>query len=102
MIHPLPVEAIRAFAQTVDRLFVVEELEPYLEEQILAAGIACEGKQWFPQWGELTAVRVGRGFYAAGLDLPRWAEEKAAEDGSVIPRPPCSAPAARIAAWPRR
>ncbi len=88
MIHPLPVEAIRAFAQTVDRLFVVEELEPYLEEQILAAGIACEGKQWFPQWGELTAVRVGRGFYAAGLDLPRWAEEKAAEDDSVIPRPP--------------
>ena len=88
MIHPLPLEAIRAFAQTVDRLFVVEELEPYLEEQILAAGIACEGKRWFPQWGELTAARVGRGFYAAGLDLPRWAEEKAAEDGTVIPRPP--------------
>jgi len=88
MIHPLPVEAIRAFAQTVDRLLVVEELEPYLEEQILAAGIACEGKQWFPQWGELTAVRVGQGFYAAGLDLPRWADEKAAEDATVIPRPP--------------
>ena len=88
MIHPLPTAAIRAFAQTVERLFVVEELEPFLEEQILAAGIACEGKRWFPQWGELTAVRVGRGFYDAGLDLPRWAEEKAAEDDSVIPRPP--------------
>ena len=88
MIHPLPVEAIRRFAATVDRLFVVEELEPYLEEQLLAAGIACEGKRWFPQWGELTPVRVGRGFYAAGLDLPRWAAEKAAEDESVIPRPP--------------
>ncbi len=56
--------------------------------RLLAAGIACEGKQWFPPWGELTAVRVGRGFYAAGLELPRWAEEKAAEDDSVIPRPP--------------
>ena len=88
MIHPLPIEAIRRFAATVDRLFVVEELEPYLEEQILAAGIACEGKAWFPQWGELTPVRVGRGLHAAGLDLPRWATEKAAEDGSVIPRPP--------------
>ena len=88
MIHPLPIEAIRAFADTVDRLFVVEELEPYLEEQILAAGIACEGKRWFPRWGELTAVRVGRGFSAAGLDLPRWAEEKVAEDLTVIPRPP--------------
>ena len=88
MIHPLPIEAIRRFAATVDRLFVVEELEPYLEEQLLAAGIACEGKRWFPQWGELTPVRVGRGFFAAGLDLPRWAQEKAAEDVSVIPRPP--------------
>ena len=88
MIHPLPIEVIRRFAATVDRLFVVEELEPYIEEQLLAAGIACEGKRWFPQWGELTPVRVGRGFYAAGLDLPRWAEEKPAEDESVIPRPP--------------
>ncbi|MCU0259271.1 MAG: hypothetical protein MUF56_09650, partial [Solirubrobacteraceae bacterium] len=43
VIHPLPVEAVRRFAATVDRLFVVEELEPYLEEQLLAAGIACEG-----------------------------------------------------------
>jgi len=88
MIHPLPVEAVRRFAASVDRLFVVEELEPFLEEQLLAAGIACEGKEWFPKWGELTPVRVGRGFFAAGLDLPRWAEEKAAEDLSVIPRPP--------------
>jgi len=88
MIQPLPMEVIRRFAATVDRLFVVEELEPYLEEQLLAAGIACEGKRWFPQWGELTAVRVGRGFYEAGLDLPRWAEDKAAEDATVIPRPP--------------
>ena len=88
MVHPLPLEAIRRFAATVERLFVVEELEPYLEEQILAAGIAVEGRQWFSQLGELTPVRVGRGFYAAGLDLPRWAEQKAAEDDSVIPRPP--------------
>ena len=88
MIHPLPVETVRRFAATVDRLFVVEELEPYLEEQLLAAGIACEGKRWFPQWGELTPERVGRGFVAAGLDLPRWAEGKAAEDETVIPRPP--------------
>ena len=88
IIHPLPIAAIRRFAAGVDRLFVVEELEPYLEEQILAAGIACEGKRWFPQWGELSPARVGYGFRAAGLDLPRWTHEKAAEDASVIPRPP--------------
>ncbi len=88
MVHPLPLEAIKRFAATVERLFVVEELEPYLEEQILAAGLAVEGKQWFSPLGELTPARVGRGFFAAGLDLPRWAQQKAAEDDSVIPRPP--------------
>jgi indolepyruvate ferredoxin oxidoreductase alpha subunit len=88
VVHPLPLEAIQRFAATVERLFVVEELEPYLEEQILAAGLTVEGKQWFSPLGELTPERVGRGFFAAGLDLPRWAEQKAAEDGSVIPRPP--------------
>ena len=88
IVHPLPLAAVKRFAATVDRLFVVEELEPYLEEQILAAGIAVEGKQWFSPLGELTPERVGRGFCAAGLDLPRWAEQKAAEDDSVIPRPP--------------
>ena len=88
MVHPLPIEAIRRFAAGVDRLFVVEELEPYIEEQILAAGIACEGKRWFPPWGELTPVRVGQGLHAAGLDLPRWADEKPTEDTGVIPRPP--------------
>ena len=88
VVHPLPLDAIRRFAATVERLFVVEELEPYLEEQILAAGVPVEGKQWFSQLGELTPVRVGRGFFAAGLELPRWAEQKAAEDDSVIPRPP--------------
>ena len=88
MVHPLPLGIIGSFAATVDRLFVVEELEPYLEEQILAAGIAVEGKKWFAPWGELTPDRVGRGFFEAGLDLPRWAQERAAEDASVIPRPP--------------
>ena len=86
--HPLPVDAIKRFAATVEHLFVVEELEPYLEEQIIAAGLAVEGKQWFSPLGELTPERVGRGFFAAGLQLPRWAEQKAAEDDSVIPRPP--------------
>jgi len=88
VVHPLPLEAIKRFAATVERLFVVEELEPYLEEQILAAGLTVEGKQWFSPLGELTPERVGRGFFAAGLQLPRWAEQKAAEDDSVIPRPP--------------
>jgi indolepyruvate ferredoxin oxidoreductase alpha subunit len=51
---PLPIEKIRAFAAEVGTLYVVEELEPYLEEQMKAAGIACIGKEKVPAIGELT------------------------------------------------
>jgi len=51
--HPLPIDKIRAFAQQVDTLYVVEELEPYIEEQLKAAGIACMGKEKIPNTGEL-------------------------------------------------
>jgi indolepyruvate ferredoxin oxidoreductase, alpha subunit len=51
---PLPVDKIREFAEKVQNLYVIEELEPFLEEQIKAAGIACSGKEKIPNTGELT------------------------------------------------
>lgn len=50
---PLPMEKIRAFAKEVEQLIVVEELEPIMEKEILAAGIACTGKDQIPREGEL-------------------------------------------------
>jgi indolepyruvate ferredoxin oxidoreductase alpha subunit len=47
---PLPEKKIREFASKVKRLLVVEELEPFFEEQILAMGIPVEGKTYFPGW----------------------------------------------------
>ena len=43
--HPLPMNLIRDFASKVEKLYVIEELEPYMEEQIKAAGIKCIGKE---------------------------------------------------------
>ncbi len=63
---PVPVERIRRFAAKVERLLVVEELEPYLEEEIRRIGIAVEGKRWFPRVGELSAAVVRKGFVEAG------------------------------------
>ena len=50
---PLPLEKIRKFAAGLETLYVIEELEPFIEEQLLAAGIACEGKTKIPAIGEL-------------------------------------------------
>ena len=51
--YPLPMDKIRSFAQEVETLYVIEELEPFMEEQIKAAGISCVGKDKIPNTGEL-------------------------------------------------
>jgi len=65
--YPLPEAAIRAFAGSVDRLLIVEELEPALEKEILAMGIAAEGKKHFPRCGELSPELVRAGLASAGV-----------------------------------
>ena len=52
--YPLPEKTLRAFAASVDRLLVVEELEPALETAIRSMGLAAEGKAFFPRLGELS------------------------------------------------
>ncbi len=51
--YPWPLEMVRAFATTCDKLVVVEETEPLLETELKAAGIACHGKDILPRVGEL-------------------------------------------------
>jgi indolepyruvate ferredoxin oxidoreductase, alpha subunit len=58
--NPLPVDKIRIFASQVDQLFIVEELEPFLEEQIKALGIKCIGKDVFPRMGELSTTLLSK------------------------------------------
>jgi indolepyruvate ferredoxin oxidoreductase alpha subunit len=52
MVHPLPVGLIREFAARVRKIYVIEELDPFLEEQIRAMGIEVTGKEIFPYTGE--------------------------------------------------
>lgn len=65
--HPLPEATIRAFASTVKRVLVIEELEPVIEKEIRAMGIDAEGKALFPRVGELSPELVRLGLAAAGL-----------------------------------
>ena len=58
--YPLPLEKIRRFAAGVERCLVVEEGDPYLVEQLRAAGIAVEGKPEMYRFGELNVARVRR------------------------------------------
>ncbi|WP_298038040.1 indolepyruvate ferredoxin oxidoreductase subunit alpha [uncultured Desulfuromonas sp.] len=58
MVYPLPKNLIRSFAKRFKTLYVIEELDPFIEEQVKAMGIAVQGKEIFPICGELTPGRV--------------------------------------------
>jgi len=58
MCWPLPEKMIRKFAGMVDELYVVEELDPFLEIHIKAMGINCRGKDLVPSQGELNTSIV--------------------------------------------
>jgi indolepyruvate ferredoxin oxidoreductase alpha subunit len=70
MTYPLPEQIIREFASRVDRLIVVEELDPFIEEEIRLMGIAAEGKSIFPLCGELDPTIVRGAALDAGLISP--------------------------------
>ncbi len=86
MIYPLPQEMIRSFAARVEKLFVIEELDPFIEEQIRAMGIKLIGKEAFPICGELTPSIVRQG-------LTGEAPPASPEAGRALPaRPPIMCP----------
>ena len=55
MVYPLPKTLIEEFASKVDKLYIFEELEPVIEEQVKAWGIECVGKEIFTKQGEYSA-----------------------------------------------
>jgi len=93
MTYPLPQRMIADFASRVDRLIVVEELDPFIEEEIRLMGIAVEGKSIFPLCGELNPHIVRERAIEAGL-LPQSArvEAREPEKGPLPGRPPILCP----------
>ncbi len=82
MTNPLPRRLIRDFASSVDELYVVEEGDPYLEEQILALGVRVERPRTSLRIGELDPDR-----------LAALASEIAGEDPPPRPKPAQGLPA---------
>ncbi len=86
MCWPLPEQKIRDFAASVEKLFVVEELDPFLETQIKAMGIDCHGKDLIPAIGELNTAVVRK-----SID-PERAPKDLFEPVELPPRPPNMCP----------
>ncbi len=64
--YPLSYELISEFSKNVDLIYVIEENDPFLEDQIKAFGIKCIGKEIIPRVGELNPDIIRKAF---GLDI---------------------------------
>ena len=81
MVNPLPSTLISEFAKKVDRLVVVEELDPFIENHCKALGLAVEGKSIFPICGEFSQRMIAE---KLGKEIPEFTPAS-----DVIPvRPP--------------
>ncbi|MCX7772357.1 MAG: indolepyruvate ferredoxin oxidoreductase subunit alpha [Clostridia bacterium] len=58
MVHPLPEKLIKDFAKEVEVLYVIEELEPFIENQCLKMGLKVTGKALLPVTGEYSASLI--------------------------------------------
>lgn len=83
-VHPLPRRLIEDFAAQVETLFIVEELEPFIEEQVRSWGITCEGKNRLTVQGEYSANLLRRALLG---ETPRLAEP-----AKIPSRPPILCP----------
>ncbi|MDR3038507.1 MAG: 4Fe-4S binding protein [Candidatus Adiutrix sp.] len=85
--HPLPRRLMADFARSVERLYVVEEGDPYLENALRQLGFEPRGKDSLPLTGELNAGLVRLAFGLAGAAPPAPAAHTAAPA-----RPPALCP----------
>ena len=112
MAYPLPRRLILDFARQVDTLLIVEELDPYLEEQIralLSRDVACNvstgrgvrvlGKDVLPAIGEFTPELVAKCALDFGPPIAEFVSEAFASrpaarapQSDIPPRPPLLCP----------
>ena len=88
MSYPLPKELLREFSENVGEIYVIEELEPFIEEQVKVMGISVKGKDYLPICGELNPNIVRKAFLNEEID-----EESIQPGPQPIPvRPPVLCP----------
>ncbi len=81
MTFPMPMALVAEFAAKVDKLYVIEEMDPYMENHLKMAGIPCIGKEIIPEMDELNTDIVRQAVF--GISTDTLSSEKKA-----IVRPP--------------
>lgn len=86
LVYPLPTQKIIDFAQGLDKVYVLEELDPFIEEHCKALGIDVIGKDAFTLLGEYSPNMIKNVVLGENVEI-------AAEASEPIPvRPPVMCP----------
>ncbi|MGL5751516.1 MAG: indolepyruvate ferredoxin oxidoreductase subunit alpha [Paraclostridium sp.] len=80
--NPLPDKKIKEFADSVDKIYVIEENDKFIEDQIRAMGIEVIGKDVFPYTGEMTPDVIREVLFGQTKPVIEYNKEL------VVPRPP--------------
>ncbi len=67
MVYPLPIESIKEQSKKYNRIIVIEEMMPFIENELKIHGIQCEGKNLFNFTGELSTEDIERGLINGGI-----------------------------------
>ncbi|MBQ9757968.1 MAG: indolepyruvate ferredoxin oxidoreductase subunit alpha [Clostridia bacterium] len=82
MVYPMPKQKIIDFANNYDKVYVIEELDPVIEDHCKALGVEVIGKEVFTLLGEYTPTMIKKAVLGE-------AEKEVAELSEAIPvRPP--------------
>ncbi len=84
LVNPLPKTLIEDFIKQVDTVYVIEELEPVIEEQIKSWGYNVKGKDLFTKQGEYSANMLKKALYGT--------EDNVFEKQETPNRPPILCP----------
>ena len=83
--YPLPMKLIEDFASKVDELYIIEELDGFMEDQIKAAGIECKGKELTGEMYELNAQLLEERIFGKAPEIKEVAAKAVARPPALCP-----------------
>ena len=92
MVYPIPEKLICEFAEKVDKLYVIEELEPFFENQIKKMGLKVRGKEILPVTGELSASLIMKCFEKENIAFKASFDNTEQIENDIPNRPPVLCP----------
>lgn len=80
--NPLPTKKIEEFAGKIEKLYIIEENDPYIEDKVRMLGFDCYGKNLFPAFGEMTPDVIRKAVYGQSNETIEY------DKNEVVSRPP--------------